>query len=164
MKKLTVVLGLLIACTASAGTTSTSGIPTFTSASAGTNSSGWLITNFKETGLNRAEFEVTYKFSAYAVANYGCVARKKVTQLGQVAAPESVYVTVQIPSNSTITAGMAIEAPGPQAGWSCPSGSTLEVLNVSYSEVSLQDTTNGITPGLTGTCALNCTAVLVSSK
>jgi hypothetical protein len=164
MKRLLIVLGLLIACTASARTTGTSGTPTFISASAGTNSSGWLITNFKETGLNPAEYEVTYKFSAYAVANYGCVARKKVTQLGQVAAPESTTVTVQIPHNGAITSGLAIEAPGPQAGWSCPSGSTLEVLNVSYSEVSLQDTTNGITPGLTGTCALNCTAVLVSSK
>ncbi len=164
MKKLTILLGLLIVCTAAAQSKSTTATPAFTSASTTTNVSGWLTTTFKETGLNPAELDVTYEFSAYAVGTYGCVSRKSVTQLGQVAALETSSQTMQISSNGTVRGGMALEPPGPQAGWSCPSGTTLALLQVSYSTVALQDTTNGVTAPLTGTCAAGCTDVLVTSN
>ncbi len=164
MKKLSIVLVLLLAGTAAAGRRGTGSGPAFATASASTNSSGWLITNFKESGLNPAELQVTYEFSAFAIATYGCASRKTQTTLGQTAGLQTVNVTMQIAPSGTITNGMAIEPPGPEAGWSCPAGTSLELLQVSYSQVALQDVTNGITASLTGSCALGCTDVLVSSK
>lgn len=117
-----------------------------------------LIVSFKEAGLGDNQL-IAYEASADATATYVCVnngganpsARNKTTVSGPVAA------TGEFSSgkNGQITESLTLMPPGP-GGFSCPPGQSLELAEVSYTNVSITDLTNGITESIGGTFSTGC--------
>ena len=116
----------------------------FQSASASVENDGALAVRFDEAGLGNQN--VNYELTADAVAVYGCVnggskhprAANKETIAGQV----STTVTIRAKNGRVISTILA--GPLSPGDFSCPSGQTLVLANVSYSNIVLTDTTNGV--------------------
>ncbi len=127
--------------------------PHFVSAGAKINSSGDLIVSWKEAGLGN-DVTIFYTASAYATADYGCIngggnhpkAANKVTVDGPVSG--SGYFNSG--QNGTISGSLTLYPPS-VGSFSCPSGQTLVLADITYTNVSLMDTTNGITAPISGT-------------
>ena len=123
--------------------------PHFVSAAGTLNSNGSLTVNFKEAGLGTNQ-NINYTFSANASATYVCVnkgggnpaAQNKTT----VAGPVSASGTFNSGKNGNVTASLTVQPP--PANLNCPGGQTQQVASVSYTGVTLTDTTNGITVSL----------------
>ena len=119
--------------------------PHFISASAtasGTN----LIVSWKEAGLGTNTL-TSYTTTADATATFVCVnggnknpsAANKTTVNG----PVSASGTFPSGKNGNVTASLTLTPPGPGT-FSCPSGQKLETAQVTYTNVTLTDTTNHI--------------------
>ena len=123
--------------------------PHFVSAAGTLNSNGSLTVNFKEAGLGTNQ-NINYTFSANASATYVCVnkgggnpaAQNKTT----VAGPVSASGTFNSGKNGNVTASLTVSPP--PSDITCPSGQTLKLASVSYTGVTLTDTTNSITVSL----------------
>ena len=138
-------------------TQSASGSPHFissaTSASIDTTSgdAGDLIANFKEAGLSNGQVE-TVTLSAEASVTYQCwndggqhpKAGNKTTINSS--SSSTGNFTVQ---NGNITGSLTLEEPGPGT-FSCPSGQTLYLESISWTNVALADTTSGATASIPG--------------
>ena len=131
--------------------------PHFISASAslsGTN----LVVSFKETGLGSNQ-NINYTASADATATYVCVnkgggnpsASNKTTVNG----PVSASGTFSSGKNGNVNASLTVNPPGP-GSFSCPSGQSLQIAQVSYTNVAIADTTNGVTQSIPGTFSTGC--------
>jgi hypothetical protein len=137
----------------------------FVSASTSINSNGFLVVTFKEAGLTPGD-SVTYNLSAYATAEYSCVSQghgRKLSTAGTSAAQTvSSTATMDVGKNGRVVGGLAAAPPDP-SGFSCPSGSSLQLANVTYTGVALSDMTTPLGASLTGTCAgtSGCTDVLI---
>ena len=131
--------------------------PHFISASGTLNSSGTLTVNFKEAGLGTNQL-ITYKLTADASATYVCVnkggsnpsAQNKSTVAGPVSA------TAQISSGKNGNVNGSLTVSPPPSDISCQKGQSLEVAKVSYTNVVLSDTTNGIDAPIAGTFDTGC--------
>jgi hypothetical protein len=131
--------------------------PHFVSASAKLSGQN-LIVSWKEAGLGTNQL-ISYTANADATATYVCVnngggnpsAKNKTT----VAGPVSATGTFSSGKNGNVTASLTLNPPGP-GGFSCPSGQSLEVAEVSYTNVSITDNTNGITESIPGTFDTGC--------
>jgi hypothetical protein len=123
--------------------------PHFFSASGTLNANGSLTVNFKEAGLGTNQ-NINYTLSADATATYVCVnkggsnpsAQNKTT----VAGPVSASGTFNSGKNGNVTASLTVNPP--PSDISCPNGQRLELASVSYTNVTLTDTTNNITVNL----------------
>lgn len=131
--------------------------PHFISASAqlsGTN----LVVNFKEAGLGTNQL-INYTASADSTVTYVCVnrggANPSASNKTTVSGPVSASGTFDSGKNGNVTASLTIGPPGP-GGFSCPSGQSLQIAEVSYSGVAITDTTNGITESIAGTFSTGC--------
>lgn len=131
--------------------------PHFISASAhlgGTN----LVVNFKEAGLGTNQL-INYTASADSTVTYVCVnrggANPSASNKTTVSGPVSASGTFNSGKNGNVTASLTISPPGP-GGFSCPSGQSLQIAEVSYSSVAITDTTNGITESIPGTFSTGC--------
>lgn len=131
--------------------------PHFVRASAklsGTN----LVVSFKEAGLGTNQL-ITYVASADASATYVCVnrggANPSASNKTTVSGPVSATGTFSSGKNGQVTASLTLNPPGP-GGFSCPPGQSLEIAEVSYTNVSITDTTNSITEPIPGTFATGC--------
>jgi hypothetical protein len=110
------------------------------------NQTGQVIVSWKEAGLGKNQ-NITYVATADAVATYHCVnnggqcpnAANKMSVQGPVAASGAFNSG----KNGQITASLTINPP-PVAAF-CPSGQTEVLAEVTYSNVQVTDTTNGIT-------------------
>lgn len=131
--------------------------PHFVSASAslkGTN----LVVSFKEAGLGTNQL-INYTASADASATYVCVnkgggnpsASNKTTVNG----PVSASGTFSSGKNGNVTAALTLTPPGP-GSFSCPTGQSQQVAQVSYTNVAITDTTNNISHPLAGTFTTGC--------
>jgi hypothetical protein len=118
--------------------------PKFFSASSSVNNSGALVVSFDERGLGNDN--VNYLLTANASFTYVCInggaknpsAANKQTSAGTVAGGGSFQ-----PRNGRVSASLT--AGPPSAGsFSCPSGQRLVLASVSYTNVVLTDTTNGV--------------------
>jgi hypothetical protein len=117
-----------------------------------------LVVDFKEAGLGTNQL-ITYVASANATATYVCVnngggnpsAQNKTTVSG----PVSATGTFDSGKNGQVTASLTINPPGP-GGFSCPPGQSLEIAQVTYTNVSVADTTNGIVEPIPGTFSTGC--------
>jgi hypothetical protein len=117
-----------------------------------------LVVDFKEAGLGTNQL-ITYVASANATATYVCVnngggnpsAQNKTTVSG----PVSATGTFNSGKNGQVTASLTINPPGP-GGFSCPPGQSLEIAQVTYTNVSVADTTNGIVEPIPGTFSTGC--------
>jgi hypothetical protein len=123
--------------------------PHFISASGTLNANGSLTVNFKEAGLGTNQ-NIDYTLSADATATYVCVnngganpsAQNKTTVNG----PVSASGTFASGKNGNVTASLTVNPP--PSDISCPKGQTLRLASVSYTGVTLTDTTNNVSISL----------------
>lgn len=117
----------------------------FISATGTLNADGSLTVNFKEAGLGTNQL-IDYALTADGTATYVCVnkgganpsAQNKTTVNGPVIATGSFSSG----KNGNVTASLTVDPP--PSDISCPNGQRLELASVSYSNVVLTDTTNGV--------------------
>lgn len=137
---LTAGLSLLVVGTASA---STSGAH-FMSASGSVNNSGALVVTWDEAGLGNEN--INYTLTANATATWACLngggnhpkAANKESFQGSVSSGGS-FKAKNGRVQGTLTAG-----PLSAGSFSCPSGQTLVLACVSYTDIVLTDTTNDV--------------------
>jgi hypothetical protein len=131
--------------------------PHFIRASANLNNNGTLTVSWKEAGLGDNQ-NISYVASADATATYVCVNRGGANPSAQnkttVAGPVSAEGTFSSGKNGQITASLTVSPP--PSDISCPPGQSLQLAEVSYTNVSITDTTNGITETIPGTFSSGC--------
>jgi hypothetical protein len=155
--KLSAVLVTSLVLLAFTVTTAFAAAPHFISASASINGGGSLVVSWKEAGLGD-NLLIHYTISADATATYVCVnggnhnpsASNKTTVSG----PVSASGTFSSGKNGNITASLSAGPPS-AGGFSCPNGQKLELALVTYSNITLTDTTNNISVDL-GTRSSGC--------
>jgi hypothetical protein len=118
--------------------------PKFHSATSSVNNAGALVVSFDERGLGNENID--YTLTADATAVYACIngggnhpqAANKETVNAEVSGAASFE-----PKNGRVLGD--ISAGPPSAGsFSCPSGQRLVLASVSYTNIVLTDTTNGV--------------------
>lgn len=118
--------------------------PHFHSATSSVSNTGALVVSFDERGLGN--LNVDYLVTADASATYACINRggknpeaaNKETINAEVSANGSFEV-----KNGRVVASLS--AGPPSAGdFSCPNGQRLVLASVSYTNIVLSDTTNGV--------------------
>lgn len=105
-----------------------------------------VVVSWKEAGLGNNQ-NINYVASADATATFNCVnnggncpnADNKVTVAGPVTA-EGTFSSGQ---NGSITASLVLEPPGP-GDFTCPGNQTVTLSNFSFSNITITDTTNGV--------------------
>lgn len=107
---------------------------------------GSLTVSFKEAGLGNNQL-ITYVASADATAIYVCVNRGGANPSAQnkttVAGPVTATGDFSSGRNGQVTASLTLQPP--PSDISCPPGQRLELASVSYFDVTISDTTNGVT-------------------
>jgi hypothetical protein len=123
--------------------------PHFISASATLNPNGSLTANFKEAGLGTNQ-NINYTLSASATATYVCVnnggANPSAQNKTTVSGPVSASGTFNSGKNGNVVGSLTVSPP--PSNITCPPGQTLELASVSYTNVTLTDTTNNISVSL----------------
>ena len=120
-------------------------VPNFHSSSSSVNNSGALVVSFDERGLGNAN--VNYTLTAVGAAVYACIngggnhpkAANKETVNAEVSANASFAV-----KNGRVVASMPPAGPPSAGSFSCPGGQKLRLASVSYANIVLTDTTNGV--------------------
>ena len=111
-----------------------------------------LIIDFKEAGLGTNQ-TITYVATADSTATYVCVNRGGANPSAQnkttVSGPVSATGTFSSGKNGQVTASLTLMPPGP-GSFSCPSGQSLNIAQVTYTNVFVTDTTNNITEPVAG--------------
>lgn len=118
--------------------------PKFHSATSSVNSAGALVVSFDERGLGNEN--VDYTLTADASATYACInkggknpsASNKRTINAEVNASGSFEV-----KNGRVVATLRAGPPS-AGGFTCPSGQRLVLARVSYTNIVLTDTSNGV--------------------
>jgi hypothetical protein len=117
------------------------GSPHYLSFSASINNAGALVCTFKEAGLGNGQTTEQETCSATAQATYACLNgggnHPKAANKETITAP--VSGTVQTPINNGQTSGSITTGPPSAGGFSCPSGQTLVLASVTYSNIQIQD-------------------------
>jgi hypothetical protein len=121
----------------------------FFSATGSISATGALVVTFDEAGVGQQQ--VDYVLSADASATYACIngggkhpkAANKETFSGPLSTPETSFQ----PENGRVQGSISV---GPLSGgsFSCPSGQTLVLASVSYSNITLTDVTNNVTTSI----------------
>jgi hypothetical protein len=125
----------------------------FINASASLGNGGTLTVSFKEAGLGDNQ-NVHYVASADATAQYACVngggRHPQATNKENVSGPVSAEGTFSSGKNGAISSSLTISPPS-AGDFSCPPGQRLVFASVSYSNVAITDTTNGVSEPISGT-------------
>jgi hypothetical protein len=131
--------------------------PHFIRATGTLNNLGTLTVSFKEAGLGTNQ-NINYVLSADATATYVCVNRGGANPSAQnkttVAGPVSATGTFSSGKNGQVTASLTVSPP--PSDISCPPGQSLELAQVSYTNVVLTDTTNNVSITIGGTFDSGC--------
>src|SRR5262245_33525853 len=147
MKSVSTILVSVATILALSATAAWADAPKFHSVSSSVNSSGALVVNFDERGLGN--LNIDYTLTADASAVYACIngggnhpqAANKETVNSEVSASGSFE-----PKNGRVTAG-----PPSAGGFTCPNGQRLVLASVSYTNIVLTDTTNGVAASVPNT-------------
>jgi hypothetical protein len=119
--------------------------PHFIRASGSLEANGDLTVDFKEAGLGTNQL-IHYVLSADATATYVCVNRGGANPSAQnkttVAGPVTAEGTFSSGKNGQVTNSLTAEPP--PSDISCPPGQSLELAQVSYTNIVLTDTTNNV--------------------
>lgn len=118
--------------------------PKFHSATSAVNNAGALVASWDERGLGNTNID--YTLTADASAVYACIngggnhpqAANKETVNSEVSAAGSFE-----PKNGRVQASLSAGPPSAGA-FSCPKGQRLVLASVSYTNIVLTDTTNGV--------------------
>jgi hypothetical protein len=123
--------------------------PHFVRASGSLNTNGSLTVSFKEAGLGTNQL-INYALTADATATYVCVNRGGANPSAQnkttVSGPVSATGSFSSGKNGQVTAALTVSPP--PSDISCPNGQSLELASVSYTNVTLTDTTNNVSISL----------------
>jgi hypothetical protein len=119
----------------------------------GPSSSGTLSVNFKEAGLGDNTL-IDYTASANSTADYACINHgdnhPQASNKETVSGPVTASGTFSSGKNGTISATLTLYPPS-AGSFSCPNGQNLVLASVSYTGVSISDTTNQVTEDIAGT-------------
>ena len=134
----------LVAAALTMGASSAIAAPHFASATSSVNSSGALVVSFDERGLGNEN--VDYTLTADAAATYACINRggknpaaaNKRSVEGDVSGAASFE-----PKNGRVRASISA-GPISAGDFTCPGGQRLVLADVSYTNVVLTDTSNGV--------------------
>jgi len=142
---------LIFVGTAALGTIALAVSPHFINATDSINfDNGNLTCTWKEAGLGNNQ-NVDYTCSASATATFVCVngGRKNPSASNKtnVSGDVSAQGTFNSGKNGQITASLIVSPPD-AGSFTCPNGQSLELAQVSYINVLLSDTTNGIAVSL----------------
>lgn len=142
--KAAVVAAVTLAMLVVGSSAAMAGAPQFHAASSSVNDDGALVVNFDERGLGNGD--VDYTLTADATALYACIngggkhpnAANKESFEGQVAGGGSFEA-----KNGRVVASLTA---GPLAApdFTCPSGQRRVLAAVTYTNIVLTDTTNGV--------------------
>jgi hypothetical protein len=153
MKRLIVAFVVLASLAASASVAFADS-PHFVSASASVNSDGALVVSWKEAGLGTNAL-VEYSANANATATYVCVNKggknPSASNKTSVSGPVGATGSFSSGKNGSITSSLTAPAPTPGSDFTCPSGQSKQLASVSYTDITLTDTTNGISADLADT-------------
>jgi hypothetical protein len=123
--------------------------PHFIRATGTLNANGSLTVSFKEAGLGTNEL-IDYALTANATATYVCVNKGGANPSAQnkttVSGPVSATGTFSSGKNGQVTASLTVSPP--PSDISCPPGQSIELASVSYTNVTLTDTTNNVSISL----------------
>lgn len=122
----------------------------FMSASGSIDSSGALVVSFDEAGVGTSA--ITYRLDADASATYACIngggnhpkAANKETSNAEVTGGATFE-----PKHGRVTGSISV-GPISAGSFSCPSGQRLVLASVSYSNILLTDTQNGVSVAIAG--------------
>jgi hypothetical protein len=157
MRRMLMVLAAVCVTGALAAPVAIAVSPHFVRADATLNAGGTLTVSFKEAGLGTNQ-QITYVASADATATYVCVNRGGGNPSAQnkttVAGPVSATGTFSSGKNGQVTASLTLSPP--PSDISCPPGQSLELAEVSYTNVVITDTTNGVMETIPGTFSSGC--------
>jgi hypothetical protein len=119
--------------------------PHFIRATGTLNADGSLTVNFKEAGLGTNQL-IDYVLSGQGTAIYVCVnrggANPSASNKTAVAGPVSASGTFSSGKNGQVTASLTVQPPFQDIG--CPPGQSQELASVTYTGMTLADTTNGV--------------------
>jgi hypothetical protein len=149
MRKLGIIAVLSLLVVALAAVPALAANAHFLKASAIVDSSGNLDASFKEVGLGNNQ-NINYSFQGDAEAVYQCWnnggRHPKAGNKETVSTHLEDTATLSSDKNGSITSNGDLELTLPGSGeFSCPAGQTMYLESVEYTNVSLVDTTNGIT-------------------
>jgi hypothetical protein len=152
------VFAAVLAVAAVAASSALAVSPHFISATAtlsGTN----LKVSWKEAGLGTNQL-INYTANADGTATYVCVnkggANPSASNKTTVQGPVSAGGAFDSGKNGNVTASLTLNPPPPPSDFSCPKGQTAQIAEASYTNVSITDTTNGITEPIPGTFDTGC--------
>jgi hypothetical protein len=118
-----------------------------------------LVVSFKEAGLGTNQ-KIDYTANADATATYVCVnkggANPSASNKTTVSGPVTASGTFDSGKNGNVTASLTLTPPPPPSTFSCPPGQRQATAEVTYTNVSITDTTNGITEPIPGTFSTGC--------
>jgi hypothetical protein len=124
--------------------------PHFVRASGTLNSDGTLTVNFKEAGLGTNQ-NIDYLLTADATVTYVCVnnggANPSAQNKTTISGPVSATGTFSSGKNGQVTASLTLSPPSP-GSFTCPPGQKLKIAQVTYTNVTLRDTTNSVSISL----------------
>jgi hypothetical protein len=119
--------------------------PHFIKATGTLNADGSLTVNFKEAGLGTNQ-NINYELSGQGTAIYVCVNRgggnPSASNKTAVAGPVSATGTFSSGKNGQVTASLTVQPPFQDIG--CPPGQSQQLASVTYTGMTLTDTTNGV--------------------
>lgn len=144
MRRIGIIAVLSLMLVALTAAVAQAGAPKFHSATSSVNNSGALVVSFDERGLGNENID--YSLTADATATYACIngggkhpqAANKETINGEVAGGGSFE-----PKNGRVVASLSA-GPISAGSFTCPSGQRLVLASVSYTNIVLTDTTNGV--------------------
>ncbi len=132
--------------------------PHFISSSATLNGVN-LDVNFKEAGLGNNAL-INYTASADATATVVCVnnggANPSAKNKTDLQGPVSATGDFSSGKNGSVEASLTVNPPAPSSDFSCPGGQTEQLAQVSYTNVSITDNTNGVTEPIPGSFTTGC--------
>jgi len=143
MRRTVMVVAGMLATLALAVPVALADSPHFIRAAGSLNNDGSLTVNFKEAGLGTNQ-NIDYVLSGEGTAIYVCVnrggANPSASNKTAVAGPVSATGTFNSGKNGQVTASLTVQPPFQDIG--CPNGQTQQLASVSYTDLTLTDTTN----------------------
>ncbi len=123
--------------------------------SASVNNAGALVCSFKEAGLESGSTE-TVTCNATGSTTYECVngGNKNPSASNKTTTSSQLSASGQFTSSKSgnIVGSLTLSPPtAASLGFSCPSGQTVTFVSVTYSVVSISDSTSGATFNISGT-------------
>ncbi len=157
MKRAISILSIYLLFLATMPSFATSGAHFFHDTTASVDSTGALVIHIDEAGVGQSEISYSVTVNL-ASATYACIngggnhpkAANKQTNSSSLGLPLGTFS----PINGRVQVTVTLDGTPLSAGdFSCPSGQTLVLADVSYSGITLTDTTNNVSTSLKDTGA-----------